>query len=264
MAKNSAIPMPKLHEKELHFSLALIALILRPLVRFMFHVTPRGVENLPKSGPYILVSNHVTNVDPLAVAYFVYVQLRRAPHFLAKESLFRLPIISRLLLAAGQIPVFRSGARRNDEPLKVAYKYLDAGHTIAIFPEGTLTRDPNLWPMRGKFGAVRMALDCKVPIYAMAHWGAQDVLPRYGSKFRPGFWNQVDVLVGPEIDLAKFRKKQLTPAELQQATEVVMSSITTLVEVLRHEKAPTERWNPEQKGQAVTGNFIKPDRKGKK
>jgi 1-acyl-sn-glycerol-3-phosphate acyltransferase len=255
--------MPKFHPKELHFSLELIALILKPLVRFMFRVTPRGVENLPKSGPYILVSNHVTNVDPLAVAYFVYVQLRRAPHFLAKEGLFKIPVISRLLLAAGQIPVFRSGARRNDEPLKVAYKYLDAGHTIAIFPEGTLTRDPNLWPMRGKFGAVRMALDCKVPIYAMAHWGAQDVLPRYGSKFRPGFWKKVDVLVGPEIDLAKYRKSQLTPAELQEATEVVMTSITELVEQLRGEKAPKERWNPEQKGQASTGNFTK-QQKGKK
>lgn len=256
--------MPKFNQKELHFGLELIALILKPLVRFMFRVSPRGIENLPKSGPYILVSNHVTNVDPLAVAYFLFVQLRRAPHFLAKESLFRVPVISSLLLAAGQIPVFRSGARRNDEPLKVAYKYLDAGHTIAIFPEGTLTRDPNLWPMRGKFGAVRMALECKVPIYAMAHWGAQDVLPRYGSKFRPGFWKKVDVLAGPEIDLAKYRKKQLTPAELQEATEVVMIAITRLVEVLRGEKAPAERWNPEAKGQASTGNFVKPERKGKK
>ncbi|MEI6591440.1 MAG: 1-acyl-sn-glycerol-3-phosphate acyltransferase, partial [Actinomycetes bacterium] len=94
--------MPKFNQKELHFGLELIALILKPLVRFMFRVSPRGIENLPKSGPYILVSNHVTNVDPLAVAYFLFVQLRRAPHFLAKESLFRVPVISSLLLAAGQ------------------------------------------------------------------------------------------------------------------------------------------------------------------
>ncbi|MEN9753374.1 MAG: hypothetical protein RL670_1065 [Actinomycetota bacterium] len=261
MADNKAIRMPRVHSKEMHPLLSMIALILRPLVRFMFHVKPRGVENLPAKGAYILVGNHVTNVDPLAVAYFVYVQLRRAPHFLAKESLFKVPVVGPLLLAAGQIPVFRSGARRNDEPLKVAYQYLAAGHTIAIFPEGTLTRDPNLWPMRGKYGAVRMALDCKVPIYPMAHWGAQDVLPRYGSKFRPGFWKRVDVLVGPEIDLSKYRKAQLTPAEVHEATDVVMRSITGLVEQLRGEKAPKELWNPEQKGQAVTGNFTK--QKGK-
>jgi 1-acyl-sn-glycerol-3-phosphate acyltransferase len=246
-----------MHSKEMHPLLAMLAMILRPIVRFMFHVKPTGIENLPKSGPYILVGNHVTNVDPLAVAYFVYVQLHRAPHFLAKESLFRVPVIGKFLLAAGQIPVYRAGGGRNDEPLKVAYQYLEAGHTIAIFPEGTLTRDPNLWPMRGKYGAVRMALDCKVPIYPMAHWGAQEVLPRYGSKFRPGFWKRVDVAVGPEIDLAKYRKKQLAPAELHEATDVVMSAITGLVEQLRGEKAPAERWNPEAKGQAATGNFTK-------
>ena len=249
--------MPKFNKNELHPVLGLVAFFLIPVVRLMFGLRVKGLEKLPKSGSYVLVSNHVTNVDALAVAYFVYVKLNRAPHFLAKEGLFRLPLIGKILLAAGQIPVYRTSGQRNDEPLRVAHEYLKRGHMIAIFPEGTLTRDPGLWPMRGKSGAVRLALDTNVPVYPIAHWGSHHILPTYGSKFRPGFWKRVDVTVGNEIDLTEFRNKKLTPDELRVATEKVMVEITHLVEQLRSEKAPEHRWSPEQSGQAVTGNFKK-------
>ncbi|MEN9715432.1 MAG: hypothetical protein RJA35_899, partial [Actinomycetota bacterium] len=238
--------MPKFHKNELNASLRSVAMWLAPLVRLIFGLRVRGVEKLPKTGPYVLVSNHVTNVDPLAVAYFVYVVLKRAPHFLAKESLFRIPVVGKILLSAGQIPVYRSSGNRNDEPLKAAHQYLEHGHTIAIFPEGTLTRDPNLWPMRGKTGAVRLALDTNVPVYPIAHWGAQDILPRYGSKFRPGFWKKVDLVVGDRIDLSKYQGKKLAPEDVAAATEIVMRSITDLVAGLRGETAPDTLWDPAQ------------------
>jgi 1-acyl-sn-glycerol-3-phosphate acyltransferase len=256
-AKKAALPMPKFHPKELNASLRSVAGWLAPLVRTLFGLRVRGLEKLPKSGPYVLVANHVTNVDPLAVAYFVYVYLKRAPHFLAKESLFRIPFVGKILLNAGQIPVYRSSGNRNDEPLRVAHEYLERGHTIAIFPEGTLTRDPNLWPMRGKTGAVRLALDTNVPVYPIAHWGAQDILPRYGSKFRPGFWKKVDILVGDQIDLSQYQGRKLAPEEVAIATERVMRALTGLVEELRGEKAPDTLWDPAQQGQSVTGNFVK-------
>ena len=188
--KKSALPMPKFYKHERHFRLHLVAGFLIPVVRLMFGLRVTGLEKLPKSGPYVLVSNHVTNVDALAVAYLVYVKLKRAPHFLAKEGLFRIPVIGRILLVAGQIPVYRTSGQRNDEPLKVAHDYLERGHMITIFPEGTLTRDPDMWPMRGKTGAVRLALDTNVPVYPIAHWGSHEILPRYGSKFRPGFGSE--------------------------------------------------------------------------
>jgi 1-acyl-sn-glycerol-3-phosphate acyltransferase len=250
------LPMPKVKTSESHFVLTLIASILIPIVRLLFRIEVKGQEKLPKSGPYVLVANHVTNVDALAVAYLVYVKLKRAPHFLAKESLFRVPVVGPILRAAGQIPVYRGGLR-NDTPLRAAHEYLKAGHTIAIFPEGTLTRDPDLWPMRGKSGAIRLALETKVPVYPMAHWGSEKVLPQYGSKFRPGFWKPVRILIGDEIDLAKYHKKQLGPAELNEATSFVMQTITKLVEELRLEKAPTDLWDPQKAGQTTTGNFKK-------
>ena len=255
--KKSALPMPKFYKHERHFRLHLVAGFLIPVVRLMFGLRVTGLEKLPKSGPYVLVSNHVTNVDALAVAYLVYVKLKRAPHFLAKEGLFRIPVIGRILLVAGQIPVYRTSGQRNDEPLKVAHDYLERGHMITIFPEGTLTRDPDMWPMRGKTGAVRLALDTNVPVYPIAHWGSHEILPRYGSKFRPGFWKRVDMLVGDQIDLDKFRHPQITPQEVTEATVVVMHSITGLVEQLRGAKAPGTLWDPAVAGQSVTGNFLK-------
>ena len=255
--KKQALPMPEFHDKELNWRLRSVASWLAPLVRMLFGLRVRGIEKLPKTGAYVLVSNHVTNVDPLAVAYFVYKVLGRAPHFLAKEGLFRVPVVGKVLLAAGQIPVYRTSGNRNDEPLRVAHEYLKHGHTIAIFPEGTLTRDPNLWPMRGRSGAVRLALDTNVPVFPIAHWGAQDILPRYGSKFRPGFWKRVDVLVGDQIDLAEFAGRKLSPEEVSVATGRVMASITSLVEELRGEKAPAVLWDPAQQGQSATGNFVK-------
>ncbi len=257
MAKpKKELPMPKINASERHFVLALVASILIPLVRLLFRVDPKGIEKLPKHGSYILVANHVTNLDALAVAYFVYVQLKRAPHFLAKESLFRVPLLGTIIRAAGQIPVYRSG-HRNDTPLKAAHEYLKAGHSIAIFPEGTLTRNPDLWPMRGKSGAIRLALETGVPVFPIGQWGSEKVLPQYGSKFRPGFWKPVRILVGDEIDLSNYRKKQLNPDELNDATKLVMQTITELVEELRGEKAPLELWDPAKAGQTTSGNFKK-------
>jgi 1-acyl-sn-glycerol-3-phosphate acyltransferase len=257
MAKpKKELPMPKIASSERHFVLALVASILIPIVRLILKVEHKNIEKLPKHGAYILVGNHVTNLDALAVAYFVYVQLKRAPHFLAKESLFRIPVIGKILLEAGQIPVYRSG-QRNDTPLKAAHAYLKAGHSIAIFPEGTLTRNPDLWPMRGKSGAIRLALETGVPVYPIGQWGSELILPQYGSKFRPGFWKPVRILVGDEIDLSDFRKRQLNPDELNQATKLVMQTITALVEELRGDKAPLELWDPAKAGQPINGNFKK-------
>ena len=256
------IPMPKITSKEMTLAVRIVAGIIAPFVRLMFKVEVQGMEKLPKSGAYILAPNHATNVDALAVAYFIYIKTKRAPHFLTKEKLFRIPLFGPILLVAGQIPVFRTGGQRNDDSLRVAHAYLKAGHSVCVFPEGTLTRDPESWPMRGKTGAVRLALDSGVPVYPVGQWGSEKVMARYSSKFRPGFWKKVSFLVGDEIDLERFRKPNPTPAEVLEATEVVMASITKLVEQLRGEKAPDRRWDPVSAGQATTGNFIKKAKKG--
>jgi 1-acyl-sn-glycerol-3-phosphate acyltransferase len=259
--KQKLIPMPKVTSNENTLTIRIIAFFLAPILRLIFKVEVTGMEKLPKKGAYILTPNHATNVDGLAVAYFIYIILKRGPHFFAKEALFNIPLVGKVLLAGGQIPVFRKGGQRNDDSFKIANSYLQAGHTICVYPEGTLTREPNLWPMRGKTGAIRLALNSGVPVYPIAHWGSEQIMGRYSSKFRPGFWKKVQILVGDEIDLAKYRKENLSAQELLEATELVMRSITALVEQLRGEKAPGTLWDPVAMGQTVTGNFEKAAKK---
>ncbi len=236
----------------------LVASFLSIFVRLMFRVKfVGGRENIPKKGGYVLVQNHVTNLDGLGMAYFIFWRLRRLPHFLAKESLFRVPVLGWCLLQLGQIPVFRGTNVRNDEPMRVAIDHLKAGQVICIYPEGTLTRDPNQWPMRGKSGALRLALAAGVPIIPAGQWGTEEILGTYSSKFRPGFWKPMRILVGKEFKVDELRGREATTVELAEATSRLMDEITKLVEVLRNEVAPEQRHDPASHGQSVTGNFNK-------
>lgn len=262
MAKDVEFRMPKVVKADRPFVMRLVATLLGPLVRILFRVEVLGKERLPKTGAYILCFNHVTHLDPLAVAYGTYFGLKRGPHFLAKGSLFRVPLLGPILIAAGQVPVYRGG-RRNVEPMEAAFKFLDAGHVITIFPEGTLTREPNGWPMRGKTGSVRMAIEAGVPIYAVGQWGSEIVLPTYTKNLSPKPWHKVRIQIGEEINLDKYRGRKLSTEELKEATAVVMKAITKQVEILRAAKAPKDLYDPADHGQSQYGNFTKASKKGK-
>ncbi|MEY3406607.1 MAG: hypothetical protein RLZZ556_679 [Actinomycetota bacterium] len=259
MAKKSShsIKMPELKPgREITLQMRILAFFLRPLVRLLYKVNVTGMENLPKSGGYVLAANHVTTVDALAVAYMMYFRLHRAPHFLAKEGLFKTPIVGPVLLAVGQIPVFR-GQRNNTDPMEAAYKVLRAGHVIGIFPEGTLTRDPDLWPMRGRTGAIRLAIETGVPIVPVGQWGTEQVMETYSSKLKPKPWHKVNIVIGKPIDLSKYFDKKNSTEDLVLITEQVMNEITKLVEQLRGEKAPEKRFVPSEHGLPDHGNFKK-------
>jgi 1-acyl-sn-glycerol-3-phosphate acyltransferase len=246
-------PIPKHREKNL--ALWAVACILAPLFRLFFNTVPKGTENLPKKGAYILVSNHTSYADPLAMAYFIFVQLGRAPHFLAKESLFRIPIFGSWLPHLGQVPIYRQG-RSNQDSLSAAKAYLSAGHTIIMFPEGTLTRDPDYWPMRGRSGAIRLAIESGVPVFPVAHHGVEKVLPRYSGRFRPSPFKKVAIQVGPQVDLSAYKPSD-SPAKMAEATEVVMQAITEELKKIRAGTPPEKRWDPKESGQAAFGNYRK-------
>lgn len=241
--------------REKSFVFTLVASILAPLIRLMFRVKTQGMENLPKGG-YILVANHVNYLDPLAFAYSVFIHMKRTPHYLAKESLFRLPIIGALLPKVGQIPVYRTG-RSNDEPLRAAIEFLKAGQVVVVFPEGTLTRDPDLWPMRGKSGAIRLAIELGLPIVPAGHWGIEKILGTYTKKFKPNPFHTVNVVIGKPMRFDELRKDGVSAQEVNGATEKVMREIAAIVGELRGETPPKELWDPAKKGQTEIGNFRK-------
>jgi 1-acyl-sn-glycerol-3-phosphate acyltransferase len=230
-----------------------IAGIARPLLNLMMAKKWEGTDKLPAGG-FIAAPNHCTEIDPLVVGHMLYNQ-GRAPHFLAKAGLFTVPGLGWLLHATKQVPVERSttGANRS---LQVAQEIVAEGGAIIIYPEGTLTRDPALWPMKGHTGAARLALEGGIPVVPIAHWGAHEVFPRYGKRFHVFPRKLSRVVVGDPVDLSAFSGRPLDKATLTEATEVIMAAVTSLLAGLRGEQPPAERWDPAKQQQAKHGRFI--------
>lgn len=240
--------------REKTFGWRVIAALLIPPLLAIARYRIRDGEKLPREGAFILSPNHYSNLDPVTTGYIVW-KLGRVPRFLAKASVFRVPVLGAILRATGQIPVERHGGGRTGQPLTAAARLVDDGLAVIIYPEGTLTRDPGLWPMRGKSGAVRMALEHDVPLIPMAHWGVQQIMPRYSKKVSLFPRKTVEAIVGDPVDLTPWRGRPITHELLAEATEAVMAEITRLLEQLRGEQAPRERWDPSMHGQAETGRF---------
>jgi 1-acyl-sn-glycerol-3-phosphate acyltransferase len=225
--------------------------VIVPLARLLIGIRVQHVEKVPTTGPFIVVPNHFSDVDPVVVGLAIW-RARRLPHFLAKESLFRVFALGRFLRATDMVPVLRGGSGGAD-PLAAARAVLERGGGVVVYPEGTLTRDPDLWPMRGKTGAARLGLQSGVPVIPCAHWGDQRIAPRWQKKLRFVPRTTVDVVFGEPVDLTPWQGRPLDAATLAEATAAIMQAITVLVEQQRGETAPVERWDPAAHGQSEFG-----------
>lgn len=232
-----------------------LAAIVVPLLSLLFKLDIEGEEKLPRDGAYVLAPNHMSEIDPLVVALAVW-RMGRAPRFMAKESLFRVPVLGWALRATGMVPVARaasaSSARATLEASETLARH---GRGVIVYPEGSLTREPDLWPMRGKTGAVRLALAGGIPVIPMAQWGAQQVLPRYGKLKLWPLRRPVRVIVGDPVDLSAYADSASSQTALVEATDKVMADIAGLLSQLRGQPAPAERWNPADHGQKETGRL---------
>jgi 1-acyl-sn-glycerol-3-phosphate acyltransferase len=190
------------------------------------------MEKIPPSGGVILVPNHVSHFDPLVVAHYIY-KAGRWPRFLGKASIWRVPLIGPLLVKTRQVPVER-GSVEAVKSLESLVEALDEGGAVVIYPEGTTTRSPELWPMRGKTGAARLALLTGVPI---ANWGAQKVFDPRTDKFkvaRP----TVTVTTGEPVDLSRWAGAEPTRQVLDEMTEKIMLDIRDLLGTIRDGEPP--------------------------
>ncbi|MGH3497218.1 MAG: lysophospholipid acyltransferase family protein [Nocardioidaceae bacterium] len=243
------------------FSVVLVGIvaILRPLLRLLTRRDWRGAQNLPGGG-FVLAANHLSHVDPLLVSHFL-VNHDIPPRFLGKASLFNVPILRSILRVTGQIPVDR-GTADASKAFTAAVEAVSEGACVIVYPEGTLTRDPQLWPMTGRTGAARIALATDRPVIPLAQWGAQAILPPYAK--RPSLWPRkpVHVWVGEPVDLSDFEHLPPTLELLYEATDRIMAAITELEESIRGEVAPKERFDPRKNGTAETGDPDKPRRTG--
>lgn len=200
--------------------------------------TATGAELLPPTGGYVVCVNHISYLDPVVIANFLLHQ-RAFPYFLAKESLFRVPITGRMLRMSEQIPVHRRSSRAK-EAYSAAISALQQEKVVVIFPEGTITRDDNLWPMQARPGAARLALATGVPVVPIATWGGQTHWPAYGrgpTKVAPRC--EVAVRVGAPLHVGG-PMETLEPEAVQAATDRIMAAITAELAVLRDEASPTK------------------------
>ena len=231
-------------------------MIAEPIVRAGLVATTKhewvGGENIPASGGCILVLNHVSHIDPLTAAHLVY-DHGRLPHYLAKSGLFKNRAAGAFFRAAGQIPVARL-SKDAAGAFDAAVAAVREGKCVVVYPEGTITRDPGGWPMTGKSGAARIALETGCPVIPVGQWGAQELLPPYAKK--PDLFPRklVRMRVGQPVDLADLEGQPRTVAVIAQATERIMAAITVLVEEVRGETAPAERFDMKKAGVRQTGN----------
>ena len=203
-----------------------------------------GMANIPAEGGVILAANHLSEVDPLVVAHFVY-DAGRWPQFLAKSSLFNNKVIGSALRSARQIPVFR-GTADAVKSLEAATAAVRAGDAVLIYPEGTTPKAGDLWPQRGKTGVARLFLETGAPVVPIVTWGPQRMFDprregnRPGRRLNPRPRMPVTVVAGPPLDLSKWADAAPTPANLYAITDEVMTALRDLLAGIRGEPAPEQ------------------------
>lgn len=152
------------------------ALVQPELLRFV-RWDLADLENIPRKGPAILVANHRSYFDPLAIGMAAG-RVERAVRFLGKKEVFDAPVVGQVVRAMGGIRVNRGSG--SDEPLAKAAVALQAGEAIVILPQGTIPRGEKLYDpeLKGRWGAAKLAALTKAPVIPMGIWGTEHVWPR--------------------------------------------------------------------------------------
>src|SRR5215203_4063482 len=244
--------------KRIGFWYRLAAVILRPPMMVLTKRDWRGMQHVPATGGVIVVTNHVSHVDPIAFAHFLF-DHGRLPRFLAKEGLFRVFFVGQVLRGAKQIPVYRETTDAS-RAFSAAVDAVRRGECVAIYPEATLTRDPDEWPMVGKTGAARVALETGAPVVPIAQWGPQELLAPYAK--RPHLFPRrtMQVRAGAPLDLSEYAGRPIDGPLLREVTERIMVAITDLLEEIRGELAPAVRFDLRTTVLPPTGDPRRPRR----
>jgi putative phosphoserine phosphatase/1-acylglycerol-3-phosphate O-acyltransferase len=195
-----------------------------------------GLHNIPEHGSVIVASNHRSYLDPVIVAHAISKRGRPA-RFLSKKEVTDAPIVGSLVKALGAIRVDRGSG--NEAPMVEAARALSAGELVALFPQGTIPRGPAFFnpALKGRYGAVRLALDAGVPIVPLGLWGTERAWPR--SSKVPYVMNLSD---RPAVSVTVGRPYCPSPeADIDEATNDLMERIVNLLPPeAREHYEPTE------------------------
>lgn len=226
--------------------------LLRPLLMLLTKRRWIDADKLPATGGCVVAVNHISHLDPLTFAHFAHDNGRLA-RYLAKREMFEVPVVGRIVRSADQIPVYRQSTDAS-RAFDAAVEAVDRGECVVVYPEGTITRDPDLWPMVGKTGAARIALSSGAPVIPVAQWGANHILAPYAKRPHLIPRKTITMKAGDPVPLDDLRSQEITPELLKEATARIMAAVTGLLEEIRGEKAPDVRFDPRAAGVSVIGN----------
>lgn len=176
-----------------------------------------GAENVPRNGGVIVAPNHISYADPPVVGS----ALRRQVRFMAKEELFRIPLLGKAIHAVGAFPVKQKSADRT--AIRRAVTLLEQGELVCIFPEGTRNKSSEL--MEAELGIGMIALKAKVPIVPIALIGTDKLLPAHSPFLH---FAKVEVRIGKPVDLTDLYEKNPDRATMEELGRRVMASIAEL------------------------------------
>jgi 1-acyl-sn-glycerol-3-phosphate acyltransferase len=220
------------------FWIAFCAVFFYPIGWWVARSRFEGMEHIPATGGALMVANHISHLDPVFSGLVVH-RARRVPRFLAKNSLWSAPVLGWAMRGSGQIPVYRESADAQHS-LREGTRALQEGKVVVIYPEGTITRDPEGWPMLARTGVARLALSADVPVVPFVHWGTREVLDGYKKKFRPLPRKPITVRCGEPVDLSAYRGRPVDATILREVTDLIMTRVRELLAEVRQEKAPAQ------------------------
>ena len=199
-------------------------LLVGPVLRLLFRPWVVGLENIPREGPAILASNHLSFSD----SFFLPLVVDRRITFLAKSDYFTGRGLKGRLTASffrtvGQVPVDRTGGRASEAALRAGKKVLNSGCLLGIYPEGTRSPDGRLY--RGKTGVARLALEAGVPVIPVAMIDTEKVQPP--GQVRPNV-RPVGVVIGKPLDFSRYEGLEKERFVLRSAVDEIMYELMRL------------------------------------
>jgi 1-acyl-sn-glycerol-3-phosphate acyltransferase len=191
----------------------------------VFRPWQRGRRNLPRRGPVILASNHLSFADH----FFGPLPLPRKVVFLAKAEYFTRPgfmgLVSKAFFSGtGQIPIDRTGGEASERALKSGLRVLAEGKVLGIYPEGTRSRDGRLH--KGRTGVARLALESRAPVVPCAMMGTFEFLP--SGSFRPNARIRPGVIFGEPLDFSRYFGQEGDRGALRAVTDEIIQAIQKL------------------------------------
>lgn len=231
--------MARLHRPKAGFWIRTWVIILFPITSTFFRRRWQHLDRVPapSEGGVLIALNHLSHADTILMARVVW-SSGRVPRFMIKAGVFGWPVVGYMMRGSGQIPVYR-GTADAAQSLRDAVTALDRGEAVVIYPEGTTTQDPDIWPMQARTGVARLVLlRPETPVVPIGQWGPHKMggpsLRRFGRR-RPSL-----VSVGEPLDLSRFAGKEPSGAILREITDEIMAAVRDEVAILRDQPAPEE------------------------